>query len=267
VHVTAVLIGVVPSLRASRGDLASGVRQGGKTTGIEGASRALRRTLVALEMALAVTSLSGDGMLLRSLWALQHQQLGFDPRGVLTAEIALLPRAYDDARASIFYEQLMTRVSTIPGVRVAGAAGWLPVVGTGGLWGFRPEGGSYPDGRWRWRIPQQVTPDYFARRIPLLAGREFTGGARRSAGSRQSGSSHAGVAGRTRSASGLRSGRIRPLTVGIVGECPVARLRRSSGADDVFRVRPIRQERLLPAEGHVAGHPHGRRSVRAGSGP
>jgi putative ABC transport system permease protein len=177
--ITAVLIGVVPSLRASRGDLAGGLRQGGRTTGIEGASRALRRTLVALEMALAVTSLSGAGMLLRSLWALQHQQLGFDPRGVLTAEIALLPRAYDDARASIFYEQLMTRVRTIPGVRVAGAAGWLPVVGTGGLWGFRPEGGSYPDGRWPLAVPQQATPDYFAAAgIPVLAGRDFTGGDR-----------------------------------------------------------------------------------------
>jgi putative ABC transport system permease protein len=177
--VTAVLIGVVPSLRASRGDLAGGLRQGGKTTGVEGASRALRRTLVAVEMALAVTSLSGAGMLLRSLWALQHERLGFDPRGVLTAEIALLPRAYDDARAAIFYEQLMTRVRAIPGVRSAAAAGWLPVVGTGGLWGFRPEGGSYPDGRWPLAVPQQVTPDYFAAAgLPLLAGRDFTGGDR-----------------------------------------------------------------------------------------
>ncbi len=177
--VTAVLIGVVPSLRASRGDLAGGLRQGGRTTGIDGASRALRRTLVALEMALAVTSLSGAGMLLRSLWALQHQQLGFDPRGVLTAEIALLPRAYDDARASIFYEQLTARVRGIPGVRVAGAAGWLPIVGTGGLWGYRPEGGSYPDGRWPLAVPQQVTPDYFAAAgIPMLAGRDFNSGDR-----------------------------------------------------------------------------------------
>jgi predicted permease len=130
-------------------------------------------------MALAVTSLSGAGMLLRSLWALQHQQLGFDPSGVLTAEVALLPRAYDDARASIFYEQLMSRVRTIHGVRVAGAAGWLPVVGTGGLWGYRPEGGSYPDGRWPSAVPQHVTPDYFAAAgIPVLAGREFNGGDR-----------------------------------------------------------------------------------------
>jgi putative ABC transport system permease protein len=177
--VTAVLIGVIPSLRASRGDLAGGLRQGGRTTGAEGASRALRRTLVAMEMALAVTSLSGAGLLLRSLLALQHQQLGFDPRGVLTAEVAVLPGAYDDARAAIFFEQLMARVHAIPGVRSAGASAWLPVVGTGGLWGFRPEGGSFPDGRWPLAVPQHVTPDYFAAAgIPLLSGREFTSGDR-----------------------------------------------------------------------------------------
>jgi len=172
--VTAVLIGVVPALRASRGDLADGLRQGGKSTGIEGASKTLRRALVAMEMALAVTSLAGAGMLLRSLWALQHEELGFDPHGVLTAEVSILPRAYDDARAAIFFDQLMARVRAIPGVRVAGAAEWLPVVDAGGLWAYRPEGGSYPDGRWPLAAPQHATPGYFAAAgIPLIAGRDF----------------------------------------------------------------------------------------------
>jgi predicted permease len=173
--VTAVIIGVVPALRASRGELANGLKQGGKTTGIEGASKTLRRALVAMEMALAVASLAGAGMLLRSLRALQHEQLGFDPRGGVTAMVSILPRAYDDARAAIFFEQLVNRVRTIPGVRVAGAAEWLPVVDAGGLWGFRPEGGSFPDGRWPLAAPQHATPGYFAAAgIPILAGRDFT---------------------------------------------------------------------------------------------
>ncbi len=172
---TGVLVGVVPALRASRGDLANGLKQGGKTTGTEGASRPLRRALVAMEVALAVTALSGAGLLLRSSSALQHEPLGFDPHGVLTAKVSLLPRAYDDARSSIFFDQLMTRVQALPGVRAAGAARWLPVVEAGGLWGFRPEGGSYPDGRWPLAVPQHVTPGYFsAAGIRLVAGRDFT---------------------------------------------------------------------------------------------
>jgi putative ABC transport system permease protein len=172
--VTGLLIGIVPALRASGGDVTGGLKEGGKSSGIEGASKMLRRTLVAMEMALAVTALAGAGMLLRSLWALQHQEIGFDPRGVLTAKVSILPRAYDDTRAAIFFEQLMTRVRALPGVRAAGAAGWLPVVDAGGLWGYRPEGGSYPDGRWPLGVPQHVTPGYFAATgIPLLSGRDF----------------------------------------------------------------------------------------------
>ncbi len=172
---TGIIIGVVPALRTSRGDLAGGLRQGGKSTGTEGASRTLRRALVATEMALAVTALSGAGLLVRSLSALQHEDLGFNPRGVLTAKVSILPRSYDDARAALFFDQLMTRLRAIPGVRVAGAAGWLPVVDAGGLWGYRPEGGSYPAGRWPLAVPQHVTPDYFtAAGIRFIAGRDFT---------------------------------------------------------------------------------------------
>ena len=59
-------------------------------------------------------------------------------------------------------------------MRAAGAGGWLPIVDAGGLWGYRPEGGYYPDGRWPTAVPQQVTSGYFAAmHIPLIAGRDF----------------------------------------------------------------------------------------------
>jgi predicted permease len=120
-------------------------------------------------------TLSGAGMLLRSLWHLQGEDLGFDPRGVLTAKVALLQREYDDRRTAVFYSQLESRLSALPGVRAAGASGWLPVVDAGGLWGFRPENGNYPEGRWPSAVPQQATPGYFAAAgLPLIAGRVFT---------------------------------------------------------------------------------------------
>jgi predicted permease len=108
------------------------------------------------------------------LWNLQHVDLGFEPRGVLTAKIALPPNRYDDARTPILFAQVLERVRALPGVRAAGASGWLPVVDAGGLWGFRPEGGNYPDGRWPLAEPQQATPGYFeAIGIPIIAGRGF----------------------------------------------------------------------------------------------
>jgi putative ABC transport system permease protein len=173
--VTGLLVGIVPAWRGSKHDLASTLKEGGKTTGTDAASGAARHVLVVAEIALAVTMLSGAGMLLRSLWHLQSDPLGFEPKGVLTAKIALPPREYPDERAVVFLDQLLAQLRSIPGVRAAGASGWLPVADAGGLWGYQPENGQYPDGRWPSAVPQQATPGYFkAIGLPLIAGREFT---------------------------------------------------------------------------------------------
>ena len=172
---TGVMIGLVPAWRIGRGASAEALKESGRVVSAHGATRRVRRALVVAEVALAVVTLSGAGMLLRSLWHLQGEDLGFDTRGVLTAKVALLPREYDEARTAVFYSQLEARLSALPGVRAAGASGWLPVVDAGGLWGFRPENGNYPEGRWPSAVPQQATPGYFAAvGLPLIAGRVFT---------------------------------------------------------------------------------------------
>src|SRR5207237_6777702 len=107
----------------------------------QGAARGARRALVVTELALAVITLSGTGMLVRSLWNLQRAELGFDPRHVLTGGVALSAREYDDARAAVFYEELLVRLRAVPSVVNAGASGWLLVVDAGGLWGVVAEGG------------------------------------------------------------------------------------------------------------------------------
>jgi predicted permease len=166
------LVGVLPAWRLVRGDAAATLKEGGKGTPQQGTSAGARRALVAAEVALAVVMLSGAGMLLRSLAHLRANDLGFTPHGVLTAKVSL-PQDYDDARAAAFYARLVERLRAIPGVRAAGASGWLPVVDAGGLWGFQPEGGNYPDGAWPSAVPQQITPGYLAAAgQPLRDGRD-----------------------------------------------------------------------------------------------
>jgi len=172
---TGLMIGLVPAWRIAPGASAEALKESGRVVSAHGATRRVRRSLVVAEVALAVVTLSGAGMLLRSLWHLQGEDLGFDARGVLTAKVALLPREYNEARTVLFYSQLEARLSALPGVQAAGASGWLPVVDAGGLWGFRPENGNYPEGRWPSAVPQQATPGYFAAvGLPLIAGRVFT---------------------------------------------------------------------------------------------
>src|SRR4029079_7050604 len=111
----------------------------------------------------------------RSLWNLQSEDLGFSPENAVTARVSLWSRTYDDARTALFFEQLLTRLRALPGVRAAGASSWLPVVDAGGLWGFSVEGKRYPPGQGPSAVPQTITPGALeALGIRLVAGRDFT---------------------------------------------------------------------------------------------
>jgi putative ABC transport system permease protein len=168
------VFGLVPAIRASREAPADVLTAAGRTRH-QGASRRMRQALVVAEVALAVVMLCGAGMLVRSLVNLQRSDLGFDVRSVLTAKVSPAAASYDDARSIAFYAQVLERVRAIPGVVSAGAAGWLPVVGSGGMWGLLAEGQSYDRlPRGPMAVPQQVTTGYFeAIGLTVVAGRDF----------------------------------------------------------------------------------------------
>ncbi|MEP6691798.1 MAG: ABC transporter permease [Gemmatimonadaceae bacterium] len=175
--VTGVLFGLVPALRGSRGDSADTLREGGKTSAAGTSLRSARGALVVAEVALAVVTLTGAGLMVRSLWKLQATEIGFDPSHVMTMQLSLPPKAYEtDERIVAFYQQLTERVRAIPGVRAAAVAGQLPMAGGLSMWSI------FLDGRVVKVIseapsaaPQQVTADYFqAMRIPVVRGRAFT---------------------------------------------------------------------------------------------
>jgi putative ABC transport system permease protein len=171
---TGLFVGLLPAWRASRGNSVDALRDAGRVVGARGGARRVRRALVIAEVALAVTTLSGAGMLMRSLWNLQSADLGFDPANTLTARVALPARDYNNARSDIFFSELLEKARAIPGVVGAGAAGWLPVVDRGGLSGIEQEGIADPQDR-PLATPQQVTPGYFeAIGLSLVAGRDFT---------------------------------------------------------------------------------------------
>jgi putative ABC transport system permease protein len=171
---TGIFVGLVPGLRASRDHSADALKDAGRLTTTQGVARGARRLLVVAELMLAVVTLAGTAMLVRSLWNLQRAELGFDPAQRLTATVALPVRQYDDAHARLFYEQLLTRIRALPGVSSAAATGWLPIVDVGGLWGVRPEGRDFAPGQSPEATPQWATPGYFRTMgIPILAGREF----------------------------------------------------------------------------------------------
>lgn len=179
---TGVLFGLAPAWRISRPDGADAALRadgaaGARGTTEGGRSRRLREVLVVAEMALALALLTGAGLLVQSFLRLQRVAPGFDPHGVLTAEVSLAQA--DDkeqtTRNVAFYRDVLDRVSALPGVRAVSAVVPLPMGGrhwaTGVIIAGRPRVGlaDLPASHFR-----AVAPGYFAAmRIPLRSGRDF----------------------------------------------------------------------------------------------
>ncbi|HUQ81219.1 MAG TPA: ABC transporter permease [Gemmatimonadaceae bacterium] len=180
--VTGVLFGLIPALRGSRGDAIRSLRSGGKTSSQAGLGKA-RGVLVVSEVALAVVLLTGAGLMLRSLWRLQSIELGIKPENVLTMSVsfpepraALNEPAGPQRATAQFYRDLIGRAGSLPGVRSAGAVGYLPIADGYSIWSILVDGGPVvPVSQAPSAMPQQVTPGYFRTMgISVLRGREFT---------------------------------------------------------------------------------------------
>jgi putative ABC transport system permease protein len=145
---TSVLFSLAPVLRALRIDLADSLKDGGQGSSTGGARQRFRNALVVVEMALAVVLLVGAGLMLRSIWALQREPIGFDPTSVLTMRLPLTatPNYAAPEQVVQFYQNLLDRVRALPGVRGAGAARLLPLGSTIGDFGLRIDGYVPPPG-------------------------------------------------------------------------------------------------------------------------
>jgi putative ABC transport system permease protein len=176
--ITAIAFGTVPALRFSHIPPVSALRQQSRATGSRAQGR-LRSGLVAAQLALALTLLTGAGVLLVSFYRLQRVDLGFRVDDVLTFEVNLPSVRYDATRRAAFHEDLARRLRTIPGVSAAGAISFLPATGSYHGWNTSilsgPRAGTQVAGRDGFHIQQRtVSGDIFAAlRIPVLVGRTF----------------------------------------------------------------------------------------------
>jgi len=173
--VSSAVFGLVPSLRASKQDVQSTLREGGRGAG--GGRDSVRQALVVAEVALACTLLAGAGLLVRSALYLQQVKPGFDPRGVVTARVALPEVRYrDPVRALQAFHALSERLATLPGAEAASLASTAPLVGFDFTHGITVEGQPPADLEHTIQAASRfVMPGYLTTvRIPLVRGRDFT---------------------------------------------------------------------------------------------
>jgi predicted permease len=170
---TGLLFGLAPALQATRGDLNTTLRQGGR--GVAGAGhRRLRDALVVGELAATLMLLVGAGLLGQTLYRLRYADLGLVPERLLTLRTVLPQYKYGEAsRRAAFYEDVLDRVRRLPGVVSAGYSTSVPLEWKGGTNGFVPEGPVDPHRTYD-ANHRQVSTDYLRTMgIPLRRGRAF----------------------------------------------------------------------------------------------
>ena len=173
---TGILFGIVPALQASKLDVTSALKEGGRSG--EGHRRTRARSLLLIgEVALSLMLLVGAGLLIKSFLRLQEVRPGFNAHNVLIANLSLQgPKYKDDQRGVEFFRQLKERLEAVPGVQAAGGSVNLPLNASGYAIGrgFIPEGRPLTVDEAKDAMFSTITGDYFrALQIPLLSGRTF----------------------------------------------------------------------------------------------
>jgi len=173
--VTGLVFGLLPSVRASRDDLARSLKDAGARGASAGQGR-LRRLLVVAEVAITVVLLVGGGLVIRGFVGLMSVDPGFRTSNLLTLRAVLPDAAYgDDDRRRAFVSTMLSRIRSLPGVEQAGAVTALPLTGDSSSNTFTIDGVPPPaPGKYPTASVSLVSPGYFETMgIPLKRGRVY----------------------------------------------------------------------------------------------
>jgi predicted permease len=169
---TGVLFGLAPAWQSSKPKLNESLKEGRKGTSSAGMRSRMRSALVIGEVALSLVLLIGAGLMVRSFAAMLRDDFGFKPANVLSFD--LLMHGDQGSNVRNFYDRVLRRLETLPGVTAVGASDWLPMGDNENA--IIKVAGKTPSGKIERLVDfRRVTPGYFNTiGMTLLQGRDFT---------------------------------------------------------------------------------------------
>jgi len=173
---TGVVAGLVPSLQASRTDLADTLKAGGRSGGGSAGRHRFRNALVISQVAVSLLLLSCAGFFIRSLENSAHVDMGFRVDHTLMMSVDLGLQGYSEERGQQFYKQVTERLRALPGVRDAAIGAYIPMGYDNSLINIFPEGQVIDDkSKTETAWDDEVQPSYFRTGgTPVIQGRGFT---------------------------------------------------------------------------------------------
>lgn len=174
--VSGLLFGIIPAMRAGRVDLQDALKEGTRGASIGSRKNRVLQAGVVVQVALTLMLLLGSGLMIRSLRQLLSQNPGFKSEHVSTARLTIAGQRYSGpGLATIFYDDVLNRLSATPGFGPVGVVSELPFSGASNSSPFRVIGRDYDPTKLAMHANMRaVAGDYFkAMGIPLLKGRSF----------------------------------------------------------------------------------------------
>ena len=113
---TTILCGLAPALHAVRADLQSQLQDSRRGVNTAFRHGGLRSALVVAEVALSIVLLAGAGLMMRSLFAVEHVDPGFNPQHILAEGLIAPAGRTKAAQQKIFFQQVLPRIAALPGV-------------------------------------------------------------------------------------------------------------------------------------------------------
>jgi putative ABC transport system permease protein len=175
--VAGALFGCAPAWQTARLNLSDTLKESGRSSSSSVGRHGLRRTLVVVEFALALTLLAGAGLVIHSFWKLSCVNLGFRQDHILTFFLPVTKERFaHPEQISAFYRQLLDKIGALPGISAVTAATGMPILGVSFGMPFNLAGQAVDDPSSRPGAGfSMVTPEYFRTfGIRMDKGRAFT---------------------------------------------------------------------------------------------
>ncbi len=172
-----IVFGLAPAFHVSSPDLNESLKEGGRSSGAGASRNRLRSILVVSEVAMALVLLISAGLLIKSILRLRDVNPGFNSENLLTMNLMLSSAKYPKRQDYVaFYDRMLERIKTLPGVQSCGVTSVLPFSGNFDGRGLAVEDFPKPRGEEISVDLYIVTPDYLqTMSIPVLRGRALTG--------------------------------------------------------------------------------------------
>jgi predicted permease len=171
---TGIIFGLLPALRASRPDPWTTLKDTMGSIAGTGGSLFLRKGLVTAQVALSFLLLFGAGLFVRSLQNLQSTDTGVALDNLITFQVSPALSGYTNPRGVDFYNRLLERLNSAPGLTSAALAS-VPIL-SGNEWDstMSVEGHRAADGEDMQAFMNSLSAGYFATmKIPIIEGRDF----------------------------------------------------------------------------------------------